>query len=86
MLTARTRRRTARILSGNVEKCLAAGFDEVVLLFLHRGTLGKVRQAVGAKVNEKERRRQLSGYSVSGNSPMMRCTNPWGCVHKLPSS
>jgi hypothetical protein len=42
---------------GNVEKCLAAGFDEVVLLSLHRGTLGKVRQAVEAKVPEKDRAR-----------------------------
>src|SRR5579863_2454180 len=43
--------------TGNVEKCLAAGFDEVVLLSLHRGTLGKVRQAVEAKVPEKDRGR-----------------------------
>ncbi|HXO39852.1 MAG TPA: type IV secretion system DNA-binding domain-containing protein [Thermoanaerobaculia bacterium] len=43
--------------SGNVLKCLAAGFDEVVLLSLHRGTLGKVRQAVEAKVPEKDRTR-----------------------------
>jgi hypothetical protein len=43
--------------TGNVEKCLAAGFDEVVLLSLHRGTLGKVRQAVEAKVSDKDRER-----------------------------
>jgi hypothetical protein len=42
---------------GNVEKCLAAGFDEVVLLSLHRGTLGKVRESVEAKVEEKDRAR-----------------------------
>jgi hypothetical protein len=48
---------TAEHETGNVEKCLAAGFDEVVLLSLHRGTLGKVRQAVEAKVPEKERAR-----------------------------
>jgi hypothetical protein len=35
---------------GNVEKCLAAGFDEVVLLSLHRGTLGKVRQALDLRL------------------------------------
>jgi Type IV secretion-system coupling protein DNA-binding domain len=34
----------------NVEKCLAAGFDEVVLLSLHRGTLGKVRQALDLRL------------------------------------
>jgi hypothetical protein len=43
--------------TGNVEKCLAAGFDEVVLLSLHRGTLGKVRQAVEGKVPEQDRSR-----------------------------
>jgi hypothetical protein len=43
--------------SGNVEKCLHAGFDEVVLLSLSRGTLGKVRDAVGAKMGEKDRGR-----------------------------
>jgi hypothetical protein len=43
--------------TANVEKCLASGFDEVVLLSLHRGTLGKVRQAVEAKVPEKDRAR-----------------------------
>src|SRR5579863_29282 len=43
--------------TGNVEKCLAAGFDEVVLLSLHRGTLGKVRQAVEAKVPAQDRGR-----------------------------
>ena len=42
---------------GNVEKCLAAGFDEVVLLSLSRGTLGKVREAVEVKVPEKDRAR-----------------------------
>ncbi|HVT16690.1 MAG TPA: type IV secretion system DNA-binding domain-containing protein [Thermoanaerobaculia bacterium] len=48
---------TAEHEIGNVEKCLAAGFDEVVLLSLHRGTLGKVREAVEAKVEEKDRGR-----------------------------
>jgi type IV secretion system coupling TraD/TrwB family protein len=43
--------------TGNVEKCLAAGFDEVVLLSLHRGTLGKVREAVEVKVPERDRAR-----------------------------
>jgi Type IV secretion-system coupling protein DNA-binding domain len=43
--------------TGNVEKCLAAGFDEVVLLSLSRGTLGKVREAVEARVEEKDRQR-----------------------------
>jgi hypothetical protein len=43
--------------SGNVLKCLAAGFDEVVLLSLHRGTLGKVRDVVYAGLAEKERNR-----------------------------
>jgi Type IV secretion-system coupling protein DNA-binding domain len=43
--------------SGNVLKCLAAGFDEVVLLSLHRGTLGKVREAVEARVEPKDRQR-----------------------------
>jgi len=43
--------------TANVEKCLAAGFDEVVLLSLHRGTLGKVREAVEARVEEKDRQR-----------------------------
>jgi hypothetical protein len=42
---------------GNVEKCLKAGFDEVVLLSLHRGTLGKVREALFARVAEKDRSR-----------------------------
>jgi Type IV secretion-system coupling protein DNA-binding domain len=41
--------------TANVEKCLAAGFDEVVLLSLHRGILGKVREAVEAKVSEQDR-------------------------------
>jgi hypothetical protein len=40
---------------GNLEKCLAAGFDEVVLLSLSRGRLGKVREAVEVRVEEKER-------------------------------
>ena len=35
---------------GNVEKCLAAGFDEVVLLSLSRGTLGKVREALDLRL------------------------------------
>ena len=35
---------------GNVEKCLAAGFDEVVLLALNRGTLGKVREALDLRL------------------------------------
>jgi hypothetical protein len=35
---------------GNVEKCLAAGFDEVVLLGLNRGTLGKVREALDLRL------------------------------------
>jgi hypothetical protein len=48
---------TAEHETGNVEKCLAAGFDEVVLLSLHRGTLGKVREAVEARVEEKDRQR-----------------------------
>ncbi len=43
--------------SGNVLKCLAAGFDEVVLLSLHRGILGKVREAVEARIEEKDRAR-----------------------------
>jgi Type IV secretion-system coupling protein DNA-binding domain len=43
--------------SGNVLKCLAAGFDEVVLLSLHRGTLGKVREAVTAQLGDKDRGR-----------------------------
>jgi len=43
--------------AGNVEKCLAAGFDEVILLSLHRGTLAKVREAVEARVEEKDRAR-----------------------------
>jgi Type IV secretion-system coupling protein DNA-binding domain len=43
--------------SGNVLKCLVAGFDEVVLLSLHRGTLGKVREAVTAQLGEKDRGR-----------------------------
>ena len=43
--------------SGNVLKCLAAGFDEVVLLSLHRGTLGKVRDVVYAGLPEQERNR-----------------------------
>jgi hypothetical protein len=43
--------------TANVEKCLAAGFDEVVLLSLHRGILGKVREAVEKKVEEKDRGR-----------------------------
>jgi hypothetical protein len=38
-------------------KCLAAGFDEVVVLSLHRGTLGKVREAVECRVAEKDRGR-----------------------------
>lgn len=42
---------------GNVEKCLAAGFDEVVLVSLHRGTLGRVRQAAETRVAEKDRAR-----------------------------
>ncbi len=42
---------------GNVEKCLKAGFDDVVLLSLHRGTLGKVRKAVESRVGEKDRAR-----------------------------
>lgn len=42
---------------GNLEKCLKAGFDEVVLLSLHRGTLGKVREAMEARVDEKDRER-----------------------------
>jgi hypothetical protein len=42
---------------GNVEKCLAAGFDEVVLLSLHRATLGKVREAVTAEIGEQDRAR-----------------------------
>ncbi len=42
---------------GNVEKCLAEGFDEVVLLALNRGTLAKVRRAVEARVGEKDRER-----------------------------
>ena len=41
----------------NVEKCLKAGFDEVVLLSLHRGTLGKVREALFARLPEKDRSR-----------------------------
>ena len=41
---------------GSVEKCLAEGFDEVVLLALNRGTLAKVR-AVQARVGEKDRER-----------------------------
>ena len=41
--------------SGNVLKCLEAGFDEVILLSLHRGTLGKVREAVEGKVSEDDR-------------------------------
>ena len=41
----------------NVEKCLKAGFDEVVLLSLHRGTLGKVREALFARVAEKDQSR-----------------------------
>jgi hypothetical protein len=43
--------------AGNVEKCLQAGFDEVVLLSLSRGTLGKVRDAVCAGLPEKDRER-----------------------------
>jgi hypothetical protein len=43
--------------TGNVEKCLHAGFDEVVLLSLSRGTLGKVRDAVCAGLPEKDRER-----------------------------
>src|ERR1700674_1547248 len=42
---------------GNVEKCLAAGFDEVVLLSLSRGTLGKVREAVESRIGDKDRGR-----------------------------
>jgi hypothetical protein len=42
---------------GNVEKCLEAGFDDVVLLSLHRGTLGKVRQAAETRVAENDRGR-----------------------------
>ena len=48
---------TAEHEIGNVEKCLDAGFDEVVLLSLHRGTLAKVREAVESRVGEKDRRR-----------------------------
>ncbi len=46
---------TAEHEVGNVLKCLGAGFDDVVLLSLHRGTLGKVRQAVEARVEGKDR-------------------------------
>ncbi len=42
---------------GNVLKCLEAEFDDVVLLSLHRGTLGKVRQAAETRVAEKDRGR-----------------------------
>jgi hypothetical protein len=35
---------------GNVEKCLAGGFDEVVLLALNRGTLGKVREVLDLRL------------------------------------
>jgi hypothetical protein len=48
---------TAEHEVANVEKCLAAGFDEVVLLSLHRGTLGKVREAVESRIDEKDRGR-----------------------------
>jgi hypothetical protein len=48
---------TAEHEVGNVEKCLKAGFDEVVLLSLNRGTLGKVQKAVESRVGEKDRER-----------------------------
>jgi hypothetical protein len=35
---------------GNVEKCLAAGFDEVVLLALNRATLARVREALASRL------------------------------------
>ncbi len=43
--------------AGNIMKCLSAGFDEVVLLSLQRGTLGKVSKAVFAAVAEADRGR-----------------------------
>lgn len=40
---------------GNVEKCLAAGFDRVACLSMKRGQLGKLEAALGKRLREEER-------------------------------
>ena len=42
---------------GNVQKCLAAGFEHVVLLLMERKMLSKARDAVAVAVGEPERAR-----------------------------
>lgn len=42
---------------GNVQKCIAAGFDHVVLILTDKRALGKARQAVSAALPEADRAR-----------------------------
>jgi hypothetical protein len=42
---------------GNVQKCLAAGFEHVVLLLMDRKTVAKAKEAVTQAVNEEDRAR-----------------------------
>jgi hypothetical protein len=42
---------------GNVQKCLAAGFEYVVLLLVDRKAVAKAKESIAAALNEEERAR-----------------------------